>query len=130
MTVDIKDRVYERLPLNIPSFASRRCRDMTEELIISLEAIPPTDDQALEDRALACFVVACGELALMSDVAQRETIVAQLTAVARRLVATSIKRTNDDATAVRNVDVIPHVGMTWDQVEAVLKREQSDRRRF
>jgi hypothetical protein len=130
MTAGIKDRMRERLPLSIPAFASRRCRDMTEELIMTLEAIPPIDDQALEDRALACFVVACGELALMTDAAQRETIVAQLTDVARKLVASATKRQEEETIPVANVELMPRVGMTWDQVEAVLKREQTDRRRF
>jgi hypothetical protein len=51
-----------------------------------LESIPPTDDQALEDRALACFVVACGELASMRNTGHRDTVVEQLTIVARKLV--------------------------------------------
>jgi hypothetical protein len=51
-----------------------------------LESIPPTDDQAFEDRALACFVVACGELASMRDTGHRDTVVEQLTIVARKLV--------------------------------------------
>src|SRR5262249_10813350 len=76
----------QRGELNIPSFASGRCRAMTTNLIQALESIPPTDDQALEDRALACFVVACGELGLMRNAAQRDTVVEQLTVVARKLV--------------------------------------------
>jgi len=72
--------------LSIPSFASERCRAMTTNLIRTLEGIPPADDQALEDRALACFVVACGELASMRSTAHRDTVVEQLTVVARKLV--------------------------------------------
>src|SRR5580704_16729291 len=82
--------VRQRGTLSIPSFASERCRAMTAELIGTLEGIPPTDDTALEDRALACFVVACGELALMSDAVNRDTVVEQLTVVARKLVATAL----------------------------------------
>jgi hypothetical protein len=123
-------RIRDRGPLSIPSFASERCRSMAEELVITLEGIAPTDDQALEDRALACFVVACGELALMSDSAQCETIVAQLTTVARRLVGSAAKQTEPGSDPEPEVDRIPHVGMTWDQVEAVLKQEQATRRRF
>jgi len=130
MTAGITERMRERLPLSIPEFASRRCRDMTEELIMVLEAIPPIDDQALEDRALACFVVACGELALMKDAKQRETIVEQLTEVARKLIASGPKRKDEEAVPAPAGDLMPHVGMTWDQVEAVLKQEQVDRRRF
>jgi len=126
----MKDPIDERLPLSIPSFASQRCRAMTEELIIALERIPPTDDQALEDRALACFVVACGELALMKGKTQRETIVAQLSDVARRLVGGSSKAADHDATPVPAIGPTSHIGMTWEQVEAVLKREQADRRRL
>ena len=102
---------------------------MTEELVLALEQIPPDDDQALEDRALACFAVACGELALMENASQRETIVAQLTTVARRLVDVARKTLDADRDALpETVDLIPHVGMTWDQVEAVLKQEQAERR--
>jgi len=72
--------------LSIPSFASERCRAMTTSVVRTLESIPPTDDQALEDRALACFVVACGELASMRDTGHRDTVVEQLTIVARKLV--------------------------------------------
>src|SRR5215470_5114607 len=79
----------QRGELNIPSFASGRCRAMTTNLIQALESIPPTDDQALEDRALACFVVACSELGLMRNTAQRDTVVEQLTVVARKLVKTT-----------------------------------------
>ena len=119
-------RIRDREPLKIPSFASERCRSMTEEVVLALEAIPPTDDQALEDRALACFVVACGELALMKDAAQRNVIVEQLTTVARRLVSPA--PTGPDQAA--NVDAMPHVGMSWKEVEAVLKREQANRQRL
>jgi hypothetical protein len=77
---------YERRTLSIPSFASERCRGMTAELLRTLAGIAPTDDKALEDRALACFVVACGELALMNDIVHRDTVVAQLSAAARKLV--------------------------------------------
>jgi hypothetical protein len=59
---------------------------MTTSLVRTLESIPPTDDQAFEDRALACFVVACGELASMRDTRHRDTVVEQLTIVARKLV--------------------------------------------
>jgi len=121
-------RIRERGPLNVPSFASERCRSMAEELVISLEAIPPTDDQAFEDRALACFVVACSELASMADAAQRETIVAQLTTVARRLISAAAKDSHSERE--RNGELMPHIGMSWDQVEAVLKQERSDRRRY
>jgi hypothetical protein len=76
----------ERSELSIPSFASERCRAMTTSLVRTLESIPPTDDQAFEDRALACFVVACGELASMRDTRHRDTVVEQLTIVARKLV--------------------------------------------
>jgi hypothetical protein len=109
---------------------------MTEEVVIALETIAPTDDTALEDRALACFLVACGELAMMEDAAQRDTIVEQLTTVARRLVgnapgnapATAPKQ--PDKVSDQNPDTLPRVGMSWDQVEAVLKQEQSTRYRY
>src|SRR5215470_12530494 len=76
----------ERSELSVPSFASERCRAMTTSLVHTSESIPPTDDQAFEDRALACFVVACGELASMRDTGHRDTVVEQLTLVARKLV--------------------------------------------
>src|SRR5215831_7354429 len=79
-------RRHDRAHLSIPSFASERCRAMTTELIRALQAIAPTDDQALEDRALACFVVACGELALMKNTTHRDTVVGQLTLVGSKLV--------------------------------------------
>jgi hypothetical protein len=157
-------RRHDRAQLSIPSFASERCRAMTTELIRTLEAIAPMDDQALEDRALACFVVACGELALMKNTAHRDTVVGQLTVVGSKLVkeaAATVDGTHDqpidaakDATKERPVnaakavaedrrteaaepvtekrqtgqaEVTPQMGMTWDQLEAVLKREKADR---
>lgn len=80
------ERGPKRGPLCIPSFATERCRAMTADLIGALDAIPPTDDQALEDRALASFVVACGELALIGNARQRDLVVEQLTIVGRKLV--------------------------------------------
>jgi hypothetical protein len=77
---------HERGELSIPSFASDRCRAMTTKLITTLGEILPSDDQALEDRALACFVVACGELAVMRGTEHRDAVVEQLTVVARKLV--------------------------------------------
>jgi hypothetical protein len=116
--------------LSIPSFASERCRSMTAELIRALEAIPPTDDKALEDRALACFVVACSELASMSNTAQRDTVVDQLTVVARKLVNSTLA-TRDQVVAETAVDrpgeLAPHVGMTWEELETVLKKEKAAR---
>lgn len=124
---------------------------MTAELIGTLEGIPPTDDTALEDRALACFVVACGELALMNNTVNRDTVVEQLTVVARKLVATTMT-TLKPAAAPKSAPVpgppptpdpridppkefeerpgelAPHVGMTWDELEAVLKRERAERK--
>jgi hypothetical protein len=122
---------------------------MTAELIGTLEGIPPTDDTALEDRALACFVVACGELALMNNTVNRDTVVEQLTLVARKLVATTVT-TLTPAAAPKSAPVpaptpdprpdppkefeerpgelAPHVGMTWDELEAVLKRERAERK--
>jgi hypothetical protein len=155
-------RRHDRAHLSIPSFASERCRAMTTELIRTLEAIAPTDDQALEDRALACFVVACGELALMKNTAHRDTVVGQLTFVGSKLVkeaaaavegthdrpteaakeatkeqpvnaakgATEDRRTEPPVPEKRQTDqaeVTPQMGMTWDQLEAVLKREKADR---
>jgi hypothetical protein len=76
----------DRGELSIPSFASQRCRALTANLARALEEIPPLDDEALEDRALACFLVACGELGLMSSTTHRDEVVEQLTVVARKLV--------------------------------------------
>jgi hypothetical protein len=123
---------------------------MTAQLIGTLEGIPPTDDTALEDRALACFVVACGELALMNNTVNRDTVVEQLTVVARKLVATTVTTLKPaappqsasvpapspppalDSTLeppeVRPGELAPHVGMTWDELEAVLKRERAERK--
>jgi hypothetical protein len=83
---DMDNGRHDSAELSIPSFATERCRAMTSNLIRTLDSIPPTDDGALEDRALACFVVACGELALMRSTGHRDTVVEQLTAVARKLV--------------------------------------------
>ena len=154
----------DRPQLSIPSFASDRCRAMTTELIRTLESIAPMDDKALEDRALACFVVACGELALMKNTTHRDTVVGQLTLVGSKLVkeaAAAVEVATDrpadaakeatkeqpvnaakEAAEDRRVDaaepvtekrqkdqaeVTPQMGMTWDQLEAVLKREKADR---
>jgi hypothetical protein len=121
----------ERRALSIPSFASERCRSMTAELMRALEGIPPTDDKALEDRALACFVVACGELASLSNTAQRDIVVEQLTVVARKLVNTTLAVREQDITQSpaedRKGELAPHVGMTWDELEAVLKKEKAAR---
>jgi hypothetical protein len=138
----------ERGSLSIPSFASERCRSMTAELLRALEGIPPTDDKALEDRALACFVVACGELALMSNSVQRDAVVDQLTAVARKLVNSTLAALGPQAAPAapapvasapvapvpaqeqgqdRPGELAPHVGMTWEELEAVLKKQKADR---
>jgi hypothetical protein len=130
----------ERGPLSIPSFASDRCRSLTGALVRTLESVSPSDDVALEDRALACFVVACGELALMKDVGQRDAVVEQLTVVARKLVSAALATARNPQTAPdpepapeqRLVpelpgELTPHVGMTWEQVEAVLKQQKADR---
>ena len=121
----------ERKALSIPSFASERCRSMTAELLRTLEGIPPTDDKALEDRALACFVVACGELASISNTAQRDTVVEQLTVVARKLVNSTLaagdQNVTQDLAENRQGELAPHVGMTWEELEAVLKKEKAAR---
>jgi hypothetical protein len=128
----------ERRALSIPSFASERCRSMTAELMRALEGIPPTDDKALEDRALACFVVACGELASLSNTAQRDIVVEQLTVVARKLVNTTLATRDQDVTQGdrevtqgpaedRQSELASHVGMTWEELEAVLKKEKAAR---
>jgi hypothetical protein len=128
----------ERRALSIPSFASERCRSMTAELMRALEGIPPTDDKALEDRALACFVVACGELASLSNTAQRDTVVEQLTVVARKLVNNTLATRDQDVTQGdrdvnqgppedRQSELASHVGMTWEELEAVLKKEKAAR---
>jgi hypothetical protein len=117
------EMIRDREPLSIPTFASARCREMVEEVILALKKIPPVDDQALEDRALACFVVACGELALMQNKGQREAIIAELSVVARRLTTNSAKSPDPDERPA------PHVGMTWDQLVAVLKQEKAARHR-
>ena len=126
----------ERRALSIPSFASERCRSMTAELIRALEGIPPTDDKALEDRALACFVVACGELASMTNTVQRDTVVEQLTVVAHKLVNSTVAARGQDVAQDdvaqdpaedREGELAPHVGMTWEELEAVLKKEKAAR---
>src|SRR5215470_19438197 len=86
-----------RRPLSIPSFASERCRAMTDALMQTLQGIPPTNDTALEDRALACFIVACGELAAMKNTAQCDTLVNQLTIVGRRLVGAASRDVHNEA---------------------------------
>jgi hypothetical protein len=117
------EMIRDREPLSIPSFASARCREMIEEVILALKKIPPIDDQALEDRALACFVVACGELALMQNKVQREAIIAELSVTARRLTTNSAKGSDHDERPM------PHVGMNWNQLVAVLKQEKAARQR-
>jgi hypothetical protein len=128
----------ERRALSIPSFASERCRSMTAELMRALEGIPPTDDKALEERALACFVVACGELASISNTAQRDIVVEQLTVVARKLVNSTLATRDQDVTQGdrevtqgpeedRQSELGSHVGMTWEELEAVLKKEKAAR---
>jgi hypothetical protein len=87
----------ERGELSIPSFASERCRAMTANLARVLEDIPPSDDEALEDRALACFLVACGELGLMSGTTHRDEVVEQLTVVARKLVRANAENSKPKA---------------------------------
>jgi hypothetical protein len=139
------NQIFERGPLSIPSFASERCRMMAEELVLTLEKIPPTDDQSLEDRALACFVVACNELAMMQDKDKREAIVGGLTVAARRLIIQALKSSEPESDIASEQgpqtdgvaqqqeqaeESIPHIGMTWDQVEAVLKQERAKRQRW
>src|SRR5262249_30996985 len=122
------------------------------------------DAKALEDRALACFVVACVELALMKNAAHRGTVVGQLALVGSKLVkegaaaveavterpvyaakeATKEQTVNaaKEGAQVRRVEaakpvtekrqkdeaeVTPQMGMTWDKLEAVVKREKEDR---
>jgi hypothetical protein len=91
--------------LSIPSFASDRCRLVSTSVVRALASIPLTDDAAIEDRALACFVVACGELSLMQDIAHRDMVVEQLTIVARKLVKANVasyKPSLAQAPTVRN----------------------------
>jgi hypothetical protein len=130
----------KRGPLSIPSFASDRCRSLTGALVRTLEIVSPSDDKALEDRALACFVVACGELALMTDAEARDTVVEQLTVVARKLVSATLAAARNPQTAPEPEpapeqrlvpeppgELTPRVGMTWEQVEAVLKQQKADK---
>jgi hypothetical protein len=114
---------------------------MTDALMQTLQGIPPTNDTALEDRALACFVVACGELAQMKNTAQRDTLVNQLTTVGRRLVDATLTDAHNKAdesgpaqaqARAKESDHVEaeesgHVGLSWDQLEAVLKQEKADR---
>jgi hypothetical protein len=138
------NHIFDRGPLSIPSFASERCRMMAEELVLALEKIPTTDDQSLEDRALACFVVACNELSLMQDKDKREAIVGELTVAARRIIkhAAPSSETESDIAGEHDLQTeearqeeqveesTKHIGMTWDQVEVVLKQERAKRQRL
>jgi hypothetical protein len=67
----------------------------------------------------------------MSNAVQRDTVVEQLTAVARKLVNSTLAARDQDAiqdpTGDRQGELAPHVGMTWEQLEAVLKKEKAAR---
>jgi hypothetical protein len=58
----------------------------------------PTDDDWIEDRVLACLLVAWGELAAMQDGQRRDEIVGSLTTLGRRVVG-KLLAVNEQMTA-------------------------------
>ena len=82
--------------LPYPTPRSDRCQELMRGVIEGLGELP-ADDDGLEDRVLACLMVAWGEVAAMGDGARRAEILESLTPLGRRVVAKLI--TVSDLTA-------------------------------
>src|SRR5579871_4423860 len=68
-----------------PSPKTERCQELMLRVIEGLGKLPANDDE-VEDRVLACVLVAWEELAAMEDAARREDIVGSLGPLGRRVV--------------------------------------------
>src|SRR5262245_24170964 len=69
-----------------PTPATDRCDDLMLAVIKSLGELP-TDDDGIEDRVLACLMVAWGEVAAMESDERRAEILQSLTPIGNRVVA-------------------------------------------
>jgi hypothetical protein len=69
-----------------PAPKSDRCQQLMLGVIRGLGDLPKNDSE-IEDRVLACLLVAWGELAAMQDGKWRDDIVASLSGLGRRVVA-------------------------------------------
>src|SRR5690349_5911452 len=72
--------------LPYPTPGSDRCQELMLGVIKGLGALP-ADDDGIEDRVIACLMVACGEVAAMQDRARRSEILESLTPLGNRVVA-------------------------------------------
>ena len=68
-----------------PTPKSDRCQQLMLGVIKGLGTLP-ADDDWIEDRVLACLLVAWGELAAMQDVRRRDDILGSLTPLGDRVV--------------------------------------------
>jgi hypothetical protein len=68
-----------------PAPRSERCRQMMLGVIAGFGKLPANDDE-IEDRVLACVLVAWGELAAMRDERRRDQIVGELDDLGKRVV--------------------------------------------
>jgi hypothetical protein len=68
-----------------PTPKTDRCQELMLGVIRGLGKYPVNDDE-IEDRVLACILVALGELAAMEDAARRDEIIASMGPLGRRVV--------------------------------------------
>lgn len=72
--------------LPYPTPGSDRCQELMQGVIKGLGKLP-TDDDGIEDRVIACLMVAWGEMAAMQSQARRSEILDSLTPLGSRVVA-------------------------------------------
>jgi hypothetical protein len=68
-----------------PAPKSNRCQELMLGVIRGLGQLPKNDSE-IEDRVLACLLVAWGELAAMEDTKWRDDIIASQSGLGRRVV--------------------------------------------
>jgi hypothetical protein len=100
----------QRTVVPYPAPKSDRCHQLMLGVIKGLGKLP-VDDDWIEDRVLACLLIAWGELAAMQDSQRRDEIVGSLTTLGRRVVgkllaANEQMATRAESTGQSVVDVL------------------------
>ena len=72
-----------------PAPKTERCQQLMLQVIQGLGRFPSNDDE-IEDRVLACMLVAWGELAAMQDGHRRDEVAGSLGAMGQRVVAKAV----------------------------------------
>lgn len=115
------ERQMYSAPIGLPAGTTVQCRNMVAGIIKGLGQQPHSDDD-IEQRALACFFVLCGELAAMQSERRRGEIIGTFGDAVAGLVANNLAATKQVSSMASSLGRTPDEMVNAAVEDGVAKR--------